>query len=95
LPTHGPVSSTMSRIAVAQRKLDQVNRAQELQDLGFPPGNRIERLKGSRMGQHSINLVSLDPALGREIKKARTTLGADCRRLPSIDRADRCAGEPS
>jgi proteic killer suppression protein len=40
----------------ARRKLDQVNRAHELGDLGFPPGNRLERLKGNRMGQHSIRI---------------------------------------
>ena len=42
--------------SAGRRKLDQVNRAHELRDLGFPPGNRLERLKGNRMGQHSIRI---------------------------------------
>lgn len=29
---------------VAQRKLDQLNQAEELQDLRAPPGNRLEPL---------------------------------------------------
>jgi len=40
----------------ARRKLDQVNRAQVLTDLGVPPGNRLERLRGDRAGQHSIRI---------------------------------------
>jgi proteic killer suppression protein len=40
----------------AQRKLDQLNRAHQLRDLGLPPGNRLERLKGNRIGQHSIRI---------------------------------------
>ncbi len=41
---------------VAQRKLDQLNAAQELRDLAAPPGNRLERLKGDRKGQHSVRI---------------------------------------
>jgi proteic killer suppression protein len=39
---------------IAGRKLDQINRARDLSDLAVPPGNRLERLKGDRAGQHSI-----------------------------------------
>jgi proteic killer suppression protein len=41
---------------VAQRKLDQLNRTEDLADLAIPPGNRLERLRGDRAGQHSIRL---------------------------------------
>ena len=33
-----------------------LNRAKILQDLRVPPGNRLEALKGSRKGQHSIRV---------------------------------------
>lgn len=42
--------------AVALRKLRMLNRAQALSDLRVPPGNRLEALKGSRAGQHSIRI---------------------------------------
>jgi proteic killer suppression protein len=42
--------------SVARRKLDQLNRARELQELAVPPGNRLERLRGDRTGQHSIRI---------------------------------------
>ena len=42
--------------AVAQRKLDQINRVREVGDLAVPPGNRLERLRGSRSGQYSIRI---------------------------------------
>ena len=41
---------------VARRKLDQINRVRALQELAVPPGNRLERLKGDRSGQHSIRI---------------------------------------
>lgn len=41
---------------VAQRKLDQLNAAEELGDLRAPPGNRLEALKGDRKDQHSIRI---------------------------------------
>jgi proteic killer suppression protein len=40
----------------ALRKLRMLNRAETLQDLRVPPGNRLEALKGSRHGQHSIRV---------------------------------------
>lgn len=42
--------------AVAKRKLDMVDAADTLDDLRVPPGNRLEPLKGSRKGQHSIRI---------------------------------------
>ena len=38
------------------RKLAMLNRAGKLDDLRIPPGNRLEALKGSRTGQHSIRV---------------------------------------
>ena len=42
--------------AVARRKLEQLNQAGQLDDLRIPPGNRLESLKGDRLGQHSIRV---------------------------------------
>jgi proteic killer suppression protein len=41
---------------VALRKLRMLNRAEDLNDLRAPPGNRLEALKGKRKGQHSIRI---------------------------------------
>lgn len=41
---------------VARRKLRQLEIAGRLDDLRVPPGNRLEALKGSRAGQHSIRV---------------------------------------
>ncbi len=41
---------------VARRKLRMLNSAVTLDDLRIPPGNRLEALKGSRHGQHSIRI---------------------------------------
>ena len=40
----------------ARRKLDQLNRVRDLQELAVPPGNRLERLRPDRSGQHSIRI---------------------------------------
>ncbi|MDP1716157.1 MAG: type II toxin-antitoxin system RelE/ParE family toxin [Anaerolineales bacterium] len=40
----------------ARRKLLYLNDAVDLQDLLAPPGNRLEKLKGDRAGQHSIRI---------------------------------------
>ena len=42
--------------AVARRKLRQLQIAGRLDDLGVPPGNRLEPLKGARAGQYSIRV---------------------------------------
>ena len=41
---------------VALRKLRQLEIASVLDDLRVPPGNRLEKLKGDRAGQHSIRI---------------------------------------
>lgn len=41
---------------VVRRKLTQLNRVSDLRELAVPPGNRLERLKGNRSGQHSIRI---------------------------------------
>jgi toxin HigB-1 len=38
------------------RKLRMLDAAEELSDLRVPPGNRLERLKGDRQGQHAIRI---------------------------------------
>jgi proteic killer suppression protein len=42
--------------AVAERKIGMLDAAHELKDLGIPPANRLEKLKGDRQGQHSIRI---------------------------------------
>jgi len=42
--------------AAARRKLEAIEAAERLDDLRVPPGNRLENLKGSRHGQHSIRI---------------------------------------
>ena len=41
---------------MVRRKLTQLNRVQTLRELSVPPGNRLERLRGERAGQHSIRI---------------------------------------
>lgn len=41
---------------VARRKLLQLEIAGQLNDLRIPPGNRLEALRGNRVGQHSIRI---------------------------------------
>ena len=41
---------------VMLRKLGLVDAAEQLDDLRVPPGNRLEKLKGDRAGQHSIRI---------------------------------------
>ena len=42
--------------AVARRKLNLVHAAGSLRFLRVPPGNRLEALKGNRLGQYSIRV---------------------------------------
>ena len=42
--------------AVAERKLQMLQRAVRLDDLRIPPNNRLEALKRDRKGQHSIRI---------------------------------------
>lgn len=46
----------MNIAAVARRKLRQLEIASCLDDLRVPPGNRLERLRGSRASQFSIRI---------------------------------------
>ncbi len=41
---------------VAVRKLDLLNAAHDLRDLRIPQGNRLESLKGTWKGYHSIRI---------------------------------------
>lgn len=49
-------SCPQSLVAVARRKLTQLNRVTELQELAVPPGNRLEKLHGDREGHYSIRI---------------------------------------
>ncbi len=40
----------------ALRKLRMINNANNINDLRIPPANRLEKLAGSRKGQHSIRI---------------------------------------
>jgi toxin HigB-1 len=42
--------------SIAERKLIMLHRSLTLNDLRVPPANRLEALKGSRYGQHSIRI---------------------------------------
>ncbi|MFW7341121.1 type II toxin-antitoxin system RelE/ParE family toxin [Pollutimonas sp. H1-120] len=41
---------------IAERKLQMLDSANTLDFLRSPPGNRLEALKGDRIGQHSIRI---------------------------------------
>jgi toxin HigB-1 len=41
---------------LALRKLRMLDAAARLETLRMPPGNRLEKLKGDRAGQHSIRI---------------------------------------
>jgi proteic killer suppression protein len=43
-------------VAVAERKLSQLDAAQTLDFMKAPPGNHLEALKGDRKGQHSVRI---------------------------------------
>ena len=43
-------------VKVARRKLEMINAAITLEDLRFPPGNRLQALQSDRKGQHSIRI---------------------------------------
>lgn len=38
------------------RKLEMLHAARDVEDLRVQPGNRLEQLKGDRVGQHSIRV---------------------------------------
>lgn len=41
---------------IAGRKLEQLDSVESLEELRIPPGNRLEVLKGERIGQYSIRI---------------------------------------
>ena len=41
---------------IAQRKLDLIDAADEINDLQTPPGNRLEKLSGEGKSQYSIRI---------------------------------------
>jgi proteic killer suppression protein len=43
-------------VSVTKRKLAMLDGAMALDDLKFPPGNRLERLRGKRQGPYSIRI---------------------------------------
>lgn len=43
-------------VRAARQKLKYLDAAHLLGDLSSPPGNRLEALRGDRVGQHSIRL---------------------------------------
>ena len=45
-----------TRQRVALRKLRQLDAAVTLEDLRVPPGNRLEKLRRDRAGQHSVRI---------------------------------------
>lgn len=45
---------TMQR--VAYRKLVMIHRSRDVNDLRIPPGNRLETLKGDRLGYYSVRI---------------------------------------
>ncbi len=47
-------SSQVQRAAL--KKLVMLDAAEQLADLRVPPGNRLEKLRGDRSGQHSIRI---------------------------------------
>ena len=51
-----PVRRVANIVTVARRKLRQLEVVGQLNDLRVPPGNRLEALKGNRVGQHSIRI---------------------------------------
>jgi len=48
------LSPDIQRIGL--RKLRMLHRAKTLDDLRIPPGNRLEALKGNRLGQYIIRI---------------------------------------
>lgn len=43
-------------ITRSRAMLTALNAAAELEDLRFPPGNHLEKLRGDRAGQHSVRI---------------------------------------
>jgi len=63
----------------AYRKLLIIDGAEEMDDLGFPPGNRLEKLKHDRDGKESRERSEYPPT-GSAVE-ARAVFGLRCLRL--------------
>ncbi len=50
------VRQSQAIATVARRKLTMLDSATSLNDLAALPGNRLEALRGDRLGQHSIRV---------------------------------------
>jgi toxin HigB-1 len=50
------VRQFQSIASTALRRLVQIDSAEELRDLASPPANRLEALKGDRVGQFSVRI---------------------------------------
>lgn len=65
----------------AQRKLDMIQAAHELNDLRIPPGNRLEKLKGAMQGFHSIRVNDRYRVIFRWVQGAAEAVAVtDCHR---------------
>jgi proteic killer suppression protein len=53
---HAPKGFPTDILGTARRKLRMLDAALRLDDLKVPPGNRLETLKGDRIGQWSIRI---------------------------------------
>ncbi|HMV41045.1 MAG TPA: type II toxin-antitoxin system RelE/ParE family toxin [Leptospiraceae bacterium] len=58
---HGNTSSKTHKfpkelVEIALRKLDMLNAALNVEDLRFPPGNRLKKLKGDLKNVYSIRI---------------------------------------
>ncbi len=55
---NGEISLRLARDIqqTARRKLRMLNNAKQLNDLRVPPNNRLEQLKGNRLGEYSIRI---------------------------------------
>lgn len=51
-----PKGFSQKILKAARRKLEMLNAATRLSDLTVPPANRLEPMKGDRVGQHSIRI---------------------------------------
>ena len=56
LYTGKPIQRFSAFVAIAERKLAQLNNARSIRDLGAIPGNRLEALRGARRGEYSIRI---------------------------------------
>jgi plasmid maintenance system killer protein len=56
MPLDDSTIAVFNELLAERDKLDQIESAASLEDLRAPPGNRLERLRGDRRGQHSVRI---------------------------------------